>query len=240
MYTDSAIQYNATLLEIEDNIKQLNKIQINSENYELAIEKIKETVKQEVRNCYINYNKTETNFLLQDSLIAIYQKAIKQLDKINMQITQEYEFYYKICAQCKHLNTKIENLENHNIEQLIKETLELLKNTKNSTVIDYNSEKDIVESVYELAYKMLKLELIYTNNTSLLDYIKHDVTDISYISRLIKTDINALNKEKNESLKNKLQEIDKKGFEDIHYIDKDLIVLICLLNNDSLTYQITN
>lgn len=79
---------------------------------------------------------------------------------------------------------------------------------------------------------MIKLEIIYSNNSSLLEYIRSDNSDTSYITKLIKDDIQILS-DNNKELCNKVRELEKVGLGDKQFLDKELIMLLSIddINN---------
>ena len=233
MYNNMSIKYNAKIIEVEDNIKKLETLEFDVEIYNETIKKIKNDVNSEIKECYEIYNKNDEKTFLPDSLMLIYEKSIKLLDKINSHIISEYEEYYIIDAKCKDLNNKIEKFNNFNVKEIIDETLELLNRLRKSTTTDYEKKRNIVQNVYKLVYKVIKLELVYTNNNSLLEDIKFYNSDIPYISKLIKKDIKKLeDNEKKEEILNKVQEVSTKGLGDIHLLDKNLIILLSNTDNN--------
>ena len=98
--------------------------------------------------------------------------------------------------------------------------------------MDYEAEKDLVLNVYVTIYKVIKLEILYSNDTKLLDTIKNDDVDIQYISSLIREDI--YNTKNNSDIKNFLVNIENNGLDDKYLIDKHLIMLISLYNSNNL------
>lgn len=61
MQNDVSISYNAKLIEVEDNIKQLESLGMNTINYREIIENIKTETKTEIKNCYTKYNQIDSN-----------------------------------------------------------------------------------------------------------------------------------------------------------------------------------
>lgn len=230
-------KYNAKLLEVNDNIEQLEELNINVVKYRDAIEKIKSETTIEVDKCYQSFHKVDSDFFLEESLIKIYTDAITSLDKINISIVSQYERYYKINFCIEELNQKIKCANKFNVDSLVKDCLELMKKIKSTNVVSYDEVKEIIESIYETVYKVIKLEIIYTNSDSLLSYIKNDEVDISYIVKLIKEDIKKAD-QANEELVSKVYEIDRNGFDDIYFLNKELIVLLSLGDDDHLTSEV--
>lgn len=235
MNTDKTIEYQAKLIEVTNNIEQLETLEINTDYYKNKVEEIKKETELEIKKQYDSYDKDTTNSLLHDLLAMIYEKSKERLDKINNHIISEYETYYKINGKCKEIENKIKNLDPINIPELVIDAKELLKSIKSSTTIDYDEEQKLVEKIYKVVYEIVKIEIIYSKKDTLLKTLKDDITDVSFISKLIiEESEQLLKKDNNEELQNKLNEINKKGFSDINFLDKDLIILIETNNDNKL------
>lgn len=168
---------------------------------------------------------------LQDLIGTIYANAANDIDKINDHIVSEYETYYQIKITCEQLDQNMKRIDHTNLDQLTKKTLELLNCLRTSTTINYDSEKVLVESVYNLVYKMIKTELSYRSNSLLLDHIRSSETDSVYLSELIRKEILNLNKkDKTNELLDQIQEAKKKSFDSHSFLDENLIAM---LNQDS-------
>lgn len=98
---------------------------------------------------------------------------------------------------------------------------------KKMPTINYDDNQKLIEEIYKLVYRGIKLELASKKDSQLLEKIKIDNTDISYVASLIKKDISKEDdKSKQEEIQRKVQEIKKNGFLDIYYLDKELIVML--------------
>lgn len=241
MTNDKTIEYQGKLIEITNNIKQLGTLEINTESYKLKVEEIKKDTDEQVKEEYGTYDKSENSIFLHDILSSIYEKSIERLNKINDHIVSEYEIYYKIDGKRKEIRNKIDNLDTSKINELIKETKSLLKSIKSSTTIAYEEEQKLVEDIYKIVYEVIKIEIIYNQKDTLLEEIKTDQTDTCFISKLINDEVKEILKEKdNKELIKKLNEINKKGFDDIHFLDRELIIIIATNNDTKLLKQIRN
>lgn len=235
MNNDVALEYNAKIIEVKDNIEQLKILKMRSKYFHKKVEEIEKETDLKVKQCYDDYFKADSDCFFSDILINIYTGAIQRLDRINEHIIS-YENYYKIQIKCEELKQKLINTDNTNIHELVQVVLALLLEMKKTSTIDYEEEKKIVEEVYKLVYKVIKLELLCTNHSTLLERIKTDNSDISYIAELIKKDIKNLKEEdQTKELRDKVREIDEKGFFDIHYLNQDLIILLSKKEIEDLT-----
>lgn len=235
MAKDLGIKYNAKLIEVEENIKKLGTLDIKTGIYTDAVREIREVALEEVSDIGIQYDKADSNIFLYDSIASVYSKAISKLDKINTHITSEYNDYYKINAEYKELTSKLEDVDSSNIKMLVNRVYILLTNMKETSTIDFESERKIVENIYELVYKFMKLESAYSHNNSLLKKIKIDESDITYVSKLIKEEISSLGlNEENKEIFDVYRALDKEGLGSGHLLDEDLIALLAVSGNGDL------
>ncbi len=224
---DMAIKYNARLTKLKQNIERLNALGMSTIDYSNAVAKIEDETNLEIKKSYADFNKEDSNLFLQDSVVDIYTRAIKSIEKIDDYIVLEYDNYYRIKITCEQLESNIKNVDDENIDRFVQETLELLGKLRTSTSINYEIEKSLVEKVYQVVYKMMRLELVYRNASLLLNKVKSSRTDSIYISELIKEDIAHIGEEnKNADFITKIQEVEKNSFDSYSYLDEDVLILL--------------
>ena len=226
---DMGIVYNSKLKEVKENINRLGSLDFDLTNFKNSVEEIDRKVKEEIKGKY-DTNDNNKSIFVYDEMKFIYDKAIKKLDKINNTLKQEYGNYYKIFMFSKKLENDINDVNSDNIEQLVILSTKLLKSLKTSSTIDYEIEKNIVNNVYNLIYKAIKLELIYSNRCELLELVKNDDVDVPFIAKLIREDINNIGD--NKTIKNKLLEFN--SLDDKNLINTELLSLIISSNDKNL------
>lgn len=79
----------------------------------------------------------------------------------------------------------------------------------------------------------MKLELASLGTDTILNEVKNHEQDISYITKLIKEEGLKL-QDSNKQIQLKLLEINRHGFNNTYYLDKDLIITLALLENPGL------
>lgn len=234
---DMGIIYNSKLKETRNTIEKLKGLSFNLDNIANSVNSIESGVNEKIKGIY-NTDKKEKNVFFNDELKYIYDDAIKKLDKINEYLKKEYERYYKISSLTKKLNSKMENVSEENIDEIVSLSTQILHTLKTSSTIDYEAEKNIVTDVYSAIYNAIKLEVLYSNNTRLLDIVKNDDVDTQYIANLIKKDINNI-KDKSD-INRVLTNIENNGLDDKYLIDRNLITLISLYNSNNLKLKTRN
>lgn len=220
-----ALVYKSKIIEVKDNIEELKAIDFECDNYEEILEKIKKDTSKNIEEAY--YKFTNPDYFLPESLNTVYEEAIKKIDILNEQLTKEYEYCYKLTVKSKLLNQKLDNIEDNEIQNIITDIQKLLFQMKKMPTINYDDNQKLIEEIYKLVYRGIKLELASKKDSQLLEKIKIDNTDISYVASLIKKDISKEDdKSKQEEIQRKVQEIKQNGFLDIYYLDKELIVML--------------
>lgn len=238
MREDYAISYNACLLVTSSYLQKLKKLRIDTKKISEEVQKIEDNLEIDIAKSYQNFSSAEAACFLHESLIEVYARATRGLEKINSYMLDEYNTYYKINAGYKNLvNILQTGVNKSNMPEVITKSKELLASIKSSETINYDSEKKIVESIYELIYKIIKLELIIGNSDSLLEYIKASSVDVSYISYLLRKELRKI-PDDNKEIKERLDELEQNGIDDEFIVDKKLITLLVLANDENLIDKI--
>ena len=233
---DKGIIYNSKLNEVKETINKLGNLSFDLKDINLKVERIDNELKKSIKDKYDNYDISDKSPFMNDELSMLYDSAIKKLDKINDTLKQEYVNYYKIHVLSKKLENSINDVDENNIDEVVSLGVMLLSSLKISSTVDYEIEEDIVNKVYKLIYKVIKLETIYSNNnTKLLNDIKKDDVDVQYISKLIKEDISKI--KDNSEINDKLINLEDVDFNNNYLIDKNLIMLIILSNDKELSLR---
>ena len=152
-----ALVYKGKIIEVKDNIKELKAIDFECDNYEEILEKIEKDTSKNIEEAY--YKFTNPDYFLPESLNTVYEEAIKKIDILNEQLTKEYECCYKLTVKCKLLNQKLDNIEENEIQNIITDIQKLLFQMKKMPTISYDENQKLIEKIYKLVYRGIKLEL---------------------------------------------------------------------------------
>ncbi len=240
MSKDLSIIYNAKLTEVKDSLEQLQELNFNTEKIESTIKNIAEKVELSVEDNYQNFDKVDSKIFLQESLSATYSSAISKLEKIKAVIDREYQAYVKINAKYKSLNNKVENVNAENIDDIASKGMVLLEEIRNSSVVDYKMEKSLVENIYKLIYKIIKLELIYRGSSRIVAKVLIDDTDCTYFAELVKENISELAEEDQETIKKIIIDLSAGGLTNQDYLNSSLLNTIITSEDNELTEVINN
>ena len=133
------------------------------------------------------------------------------------------------------MNVKLseKDIQYDKLKEYVSEMAYNLKQIINSDTMDYDSEKHVVEMVYETAYNLIKYELMITGKSGLYSYIKQEEINVSYFNILIKNDISKIDfkDKKNNYIKTKMFELRKSGINS-SYFDLDLIKGLLIQNGN--------
>ena len=183
---DLAIKYKALYQKVEMMLDNIKEIGIDISIYEQTLKQIQNEVNNNVKNSYIDgYARA--------CYEQYYSKGLGNLQKLKNQL-DKYDIYYRVFKSCKWIEMKLDdsNISYESLEQYVNEMILNIKSIIESDTLDYDNEKHIVESVYKVAYDLIKLELTMTGDSKIYRYTKSEEINISYFNTLIKKDINII------------------------------------------------
>ena len=170
-----------------------------------------------------------------------YMKGIDKLYIIKKEL-YKYEVYYRIFNSCKWLEIRVndKNISCSALQNYVNEIINDLNIITRSGAMNNNYEKHIAIRLFNVAYNIIKLELIMNGESKLYKHFKDNNIDDDYFNTLVKADIERLSNdsEKDKLLKEKVYEINKQGF-DNDLFDLDLIKTI-IMNDDNYQDIIRN
>lgn len=224
MERDLAIVYKSELYKVNKILNKLKEIGLDTTNYENAIcnieDKCRTSNKEDLEKSF------DTPFVV-DYLEANYSKAINSLKIIEKELAK-YEVYMKVSSFTSLLKNIIEsnNITSKELEELSPQLISILNSLKKSNTLDYSTEGNIVDSIYEVTYYLLKEE-IKLNKKSLFDSLIKDEVHTMYLDKEISKELNKLDKNdpKNNEIFNRKNILDLNGINS-HYLDYELLSLL--------------
>lgn len=223
MNKDLSIVYNGKLIEVRESIEQLKKLEFDTTKIERVVGEITSKVEKSIVENYSSFDRAESKTFLHDSLAITYNSAISRLNKIKDTIDKEYQEYLKINAKYQSLNNQMENVTLENIDSIANKGRKLLAAIRNSSMIDYKMEENLVNNIYELIYKIIKLELIYKGESLLINDTEIDETDYNYFSRLVNENIARLPEESQQEIEHIIIDLTAEGLTSKKYLDQKLL-----------------
>lgn len=214
MNTDVALNYKAKLIQVEDKIEEIERIGFNIKPF-----------REELENIIIDTNskvKTSKNKKFEGFIIIDYSNAMTRLEKLDISL-DSFEIYIKVKNYAEYLDKNY--IKEDRINEIIGEIKKLLRSLGNSSVIDYEEEKKIVEPFYTGVFKVICFEIYYTGKSTLLEFCKASEIDKSFIERKIKTAVDEINFEKYPEIEAKYYEIKRNG-SNSSLLDNDFLKLM--------------
>lgn len=214
MNTDVALNYKAKLIQVEDKIEEIERIGFNIKPF-----------REELENIIIDTNskvKTSKNNKFEGFIIIDYSNAMTRLEKLDISL-DSFEIYIKVKNYAEYLDKNY--IKEDKISEIVGEIKKLLRSLNNSSVIDYEEEKKIVEPFYTGVFKVICFEIYYTGKSTLLEFCKASEIDKSFIERKIKTAVDEINFEKYPEIEAKYYEIKRNG-SNSSLLDNDFLKLM--------------
>ena len=214
MNTDVALNYKAKLTNIEEKIEEIETIGFNMNTFKEELEKIISDTNSKVK---ISKKNTFDGFIIAD-----YSNAISRLDKLDNAL-EPFEVYVKVNNYAEFLARN--EISKDKISEIVREVRLLLKKLSNSSVIDYEEEKKVVEPFYNGVFKVICYETYYTGRSELLDYCAQNDVDKTFIERQIKDCLKEIDIENYPEIASKYYEIKRDGLNS-SLLDNDFIKLL--------------
>lgn len=181
MNTDVAISYKAKLIKIDNKISEIEKIGFDVTKIREELDNIKIENNNDIKSSKKN---SFEGFIIND-----YINATGKLEKLDAKL-DSYTIYVKVYYYVKYLN-KV-NITNENLNEIIDEIKLLLRKIRNSSVVDYEDEKQVVEPFYNAILKVIFIEIKLNQKSELLEFCKYDINDTMFISLMIEEYINTI------------------------------------------------
>lgn len=214
MNTDVAISYKAKLIEIDNKIREIEKIGFDVTKIREELNDIKVENNNDIKSSKKN---SFEGFIIND-----YINATGKLEKLDAKL-DSYTIYVKTYYYVKYLN-KV-NISVENINEIINEIKQLLKGLRNSSVVDYEDEKNIVELFYKEIVEVIFKEIKLNQKSELLEYCKSDSNDTMFISLMIEEYISTLDLTKYPEIEAGYYNV-KKNLNASEFLDNSFIKII--------------
>ena len=224
---DEGIIYNGYIKEVKSIIQELDELGLEMDGVRDEVRVIEESISNQVKYNYDTYSDGNSSFL-QSGLRIEYSAAINKLEAIKSDLIQEWNDYYKIVNKCNDIHNIIQDFNEIDYEQVVDKLIEILRIMRESSTINFEMEENIVNRLYNLIYHVMKMEMVYTNNSILLNYIKNNDTDSSYIAELLKKEISEIN---NEEVSKMLSALQSEGISTSNLLNERLILLVTAASN---------
>ena len=165
---DKAIIFKGLYQEVKLMIDNIKEIGFDVKEFDNQLSEIYSRV-QEIAN------KTNSSVFEESIHLNNYTTGIYELNNLKINL-EKYNLYFKVLNSCKWLQTMIKNtsITKEELNQYVNQMEENLNQIVHSNTMDYDNEKHVVELVYEVAYEIIKLELLINNRSNLYEYVKNE------------------------------------------------------------------
>lgn len=210
-------EFLAICTQISIIIDKLKSIKIDTTNIEKEYKSILNSVEEE-----LDKNKKSNKLFNADLNNLVYDKSLKELRKLIINIKENYDIYFKIDNFIEFINSKLkENKEisNEELDEYISTMINYLKYIVSNNFNNINVE-DLINRLYKISYNLIKVEFIKNNNSLLLEYINRYDIHKMMLNKIIIEDLKEY--ENNAKIQDIIFELNSKGI-DIDYVNEDLI-----------------
>ena len=228
MTTDTAQVYKAKLIEITKKISDIKSLGFNVNE----INNILNQIVEKNKNSIINSKKNSfEGFIIND-----YTNAINELTKLDSRL-DNYDIYFRAYNYAMYLSSV--SLNEANVDKVKEELVIILKGLRNSSNIDYEDEKLIIEATYEAVYKVICYEIENYGQSELYNYCNSYDTDKLYLHEIIKREISKLDLHVYPEITQEIYNIQKNGLNTNYFNIELLRKIIYRDRKDKLLAQIT-
>lgn len=228
MTTDTAQVYKAKLIEITKKINDIEALGFNVNEINNILNHIVEKNKISINNSKKN---SFEGFIIND-----YTNAINELTKLDS-LLDNYDIYFKAYNYAMYISSV--PLNEANVDKIKEELVIVLKGLRNSSNIDYEDEKMIIEATYEAVYKVICYEIENYGQSELYNYCNNFDTDKLYLHEIIKREISKLDLHVYPEITEEIYNIQKNGLNTNYFNIELLRKVIYRDRKEQLLAQIT-
>lgn len=191
---------------IEDKLIKLKQIGLNTKVFDKKYEKLKK-LKYKNFNKILNNKENKYTF----KLLKFYYELSK------------YDIYINAFRTCNLISKALDNITGVNISYYINIIMKLLPIVNKE---DFEKPIELLNKLYEVTYKLIKLEYSLNSTSYLYDFCKNNI-NVKHFNNLVLSDIEKIDSKEINDLKEYCDQ------NSINYLDSDIIKII-IRNNKSL------
>ena len=164
----------------DEQIKIQKKLRILEQQVTLSIGIVDEKYIREIEEKISNLKKS----IEVSSIQTIEQQVDSLLNKISELIN-----YYNLINKVKYIDNNIKKIKKSNILEWVKTLTDILENLLEDKIFYLDSQKENVNLVYEVVYKIIKMEMLFNNESLLLNIVEEKEICLVYLKNLIDKEI---------------------------------------------------
>ncbi len=225
---DRAIEYKSMVYKVKHMISEIKDMGFDTSKLESRLQKIINDVEEK------SLSSSRKEIMKEGFLTTDYLKATEELRSFEI-LLAPYKIYYEAINTCKYVLSKI-NSDNslQEIKYYANLVIMALKKIRTSNTMYFQDEEDVVKGVYEIAYNVIKMEIMITGSSDIYEYAKDNDIDLYFLDKYLKEDLKTINLDdpKYSNIKTKLYNAKRNGL-DKGYFDIELIKMIVLYGDDT-------
>lgn len=233
---DKAIEYGAELLKTKTMLDNISSLGIDVTADIKLVEEIDLEIKNEARTISSSYS-SSTQSLKETSFEFVYIKGINKLKEVqNTLKIHDIYFMGKSMAESLKLSLNDPFINPELVRKMADAAVMMINDLNNSDTRALDSEKDIINELYEVAFEIMKLEISYTNDSIILKSALNNEVMYQYLNSLVRKSIDEL-EEMPFNLKKEIAEIHSKNGINPNYLTKEILGII---SKNNITIDIKN
>ena len=223
---DESLEYKNRIYEIKKQLIRIKELGVDTSKYE---ELLNNTIK-DIEKSVFDANKKD---VFKSAFVSqSYLNGLNKLERL-MVLLGEYNSYYKAFNTALYIDlSSKEEIGIDKLNKFVNDIIYSIRSLKSANHLNFEDEQLVLRKVYDVAYKLIKKEILFNCNSRLLEEIKSNNIDSGFIEELISKDIQA--SKNNVKLNQKLYEIKQNGLSS-SLLDEELILL--LLNQPNSVIQ---
>ena len=223
---DESLEYKNRIYEIKKQLIRIKELGVDTSKYE---EILNDTIK-DIEKSVLDANKKD---VFKSAFVSqSYLNGLNKLDRL-MVLLGEYNSYYKAFNTALYIDLSLkEEIGIDKLNKFVNDIIYSIRSLKSANHLNFEDEQLVLRKVYDVAYKLIKKEILFNSYSRLLEEIKSNNIDSGFIEELISKDIQT--SKNNAKLDQKLYEIKQNGLSS-SLLDEELILL--LLNQPNSVIQ---
>lgn len=164
----------------DEQIKIQKKLRILEQQVALSIGIVDEKYIREIEEKISN--------LKQSMEVSSIQTIEQQVDSLLNKISELIN-YYNLINKVKYIDNNIKKINKSNILEWVKTLTDILENLLEDKIFYLDSQKENLNLVYEVVYKIIKMEMLFNNESLLLSIVEEKEICLVYLKNLIDKEI---------------------------------------------------
>lgn len=223
---DKAIEYAGVLAKTYNMLENIESLGVDVSVLRKEVERIDTECKNDASKTSEVGLSTVGLAMQEQTYQSIYIKATIKLEEVQFELHRhEVYFMSKNLASSLQESLKAKKFNEEMVEKMANVVIVALRNINNSDTRPLDSERLIVESLYNVAFEIMKLEVRFFNKSKIVAWAKDNQVGYLHLNNLVRDYIDAIS-DKPKKLNELLCEIHAREGSDADYLNIDLLRLL--------------